>query len=582
MSNRSFLSRRRFLCFLGYLGGAGAVYDGLTSLGLLPSPVARAQTTDPDDPHNPNKVIVDLPADFGKGFTVAVIGAGPAGLCAAYELAKGGFDVTVFEATSRLGGRTLTVRPGDRYQELPTETNRDPTEQVCVFEAEKWVDGSVHVPYLNAGAGRIPHHHVVVLEYCRRLGVRLESYILASRANLIQHSGYNGGKPIQFRELRHNIRGYISELLANVPDISALDTAIDPELLNGPLRKLLQDFGQLDDSFLYPDPTPQRAGFAIPPGAGIAPTASGKPRKRLDMKEILEHEVWKTNLYSDMRYYWQTSLMQPVDGMDQLATAFSRARVPISGHLGKRIRTEAEITQVKVTDSKVHLQISGKPKSEFDYCISTMSPQLLAKKLEPNAHGRQLIDALERIHYVPSVKVGWQANKRFWETDDRIYGGISWTDHNISQIWYPSSGFFANKGVLTGAYNRGPPAVILGQKTHEQRLDVAIAGGKLMHGENFEKYIDKGRGLSIAWQHMPYQNGGWADHQAEPDHEDHDAYVSLNRHDPPFFLAGDYMSYMPGWIEGAFRSANLTVSTLAKYHEEMNSRKSKRIRGSVR
>ncbi len=569
MSN---LSRRRLLYFLGYLGGAGAVYHGLTSFGLLPSPLARAQTTDPNDPFNPDKVIVDLPPDFGKGFSVAVIGAGPAGLCAAYELAKGGFAVTVFEATSRLGGRIVTVRPGDRYQERPTETNPEPAEQVCEFEAERWVDGSMHVPYFNAGAGRIPHHHVVVTEYCRRLGVSLENYILASRANLIQHSGYNGGKPIQFRELRHNIRGYISELLANVPDISTLDTSIDPELLDGSLRKLLQDFGQLDDSFLYPDPTPQRAGFAYPPGAGVGPIASGKTRKRLDMKEILEHEVWKTNLFADMRYYWQTSLLQPTGGMDQIATAFSRARVPGGSRVGKHIRTEKAITGVKVTDKKVHLRTSGEPDAEFDYCISTMSPQLLAKQLEPRTDGKELIAALERIEYVPSVKVAWQASKRFWETDDRIFGGISWTNHNISQIWYPSSGFFADKGVLTAAYNRGQPAEILGQKTHQQRLDVAIAGGKLLHGENIEKYIDKGKGLSIAWQHMPYQNGGWADHQAEPDHKDHDAYVTINRHDPPLFLAGDYMSYMPGWLEGAFRSANLTVSTLAEYHYEKSSR----------
>src|SRR5436190_14815891 len=41
--------------------------------------------------------------------SVAVIGAGLAGLSAAYELRKRGYSVTVFEASERPGGRTITL-----------------------------------------------------------------------------------------------------------------------------------------------------------------------------------------------------------------------------------------------------------------------------------------------------------------------------------------------------------------------------------------------------------------------------------------------------------------------------------------
>src|SRR6202030_4263233 len=41
--------------------------------------------------------------------SVAVIGAGLAGLSAAYELRTRGYSVTVFEASERPGGRTLTI-----------------------------------------------------------------------------------------------------------------------------------------------------------------------------------------------------------------------------------------------------------------------------------------------------------------------------------------------------------------------------------------------------------------------------------------------------------------------------------------
>ena len=63
---------------------------------------------------------------------------------------------------------------------------------------------------------------------------------------------------------------------------------------------------------------------------------------------------------------------------------------------------------------------------------------------------------------VPAFKFGWQSRSRFWEEEDEIYGGISWTRHIITQIWYPSYGFQAVKGVLTGAYTYGKAAGIFG------------------------------------------------------------------------------------------------------------------------
>ena len=38
------------------------------------------------------------------------------------------------------------------------------------------------------------------------------------------------------------------------------------------------------------------------------------------------------------------------------------------------------------------------------------------------------------------TKVGLQFARRCWEEDEAIYGGISWTNLPIRQIWYPSTG----------------------------------------------------------------------------------------------------------------------------------------------
>jgi protoporphyrinogen oxidase len=52
--------------------------------------------------------------------TAAVVGGGMAGMAAAYELKKAGFQVTVFETRDRVGGRIWTVRKGDFLMDLGT------------------------------------------------------------------------------------------------------------------------------------------------------------------------------------------------------------------------------------------------------------------------------------------------------------------------------------------------------------------------------------------------------------------------------------------------------------------------------
>src|SRR5712671_2162041 len=156
------MTRRSLLGSMAKLGGAGAVAETLAVWDFLkPAPALAASLA--------------LPKDSGVGKTVAILGAGVSGLCAAYELDRAGYDVVILEAQRRAGGRSLTLRRGDVFQEM------NQPAQLCEFD-----EGL----YLNAGPGRIPHHHVNLIDYCRRFGVALQPYIFASRANLV-HSGHS-------------------------------------------------------------------------------------------------------------------------------------------------------------------------------------------------------------------------------------------------------------------------------------------------------------------------------------------------------------------------------------------------------
>jgi monoamine oxidase len=171
----------------------------MAAMGLLPVPEAYAGPP-------------ALPPGSGDGTTIAILGAGIAGMTAAYELRKAGYDCRILEARSRPGGRNWTIRAGDRIVE------RD-TAQACVFDAEPHL-------YLNAGPARLPPHHRGILSYCREFGVPLEVMVNDNRAALFQDDRAFGGKPVVARRVINDGRGFIAELLAKAIDGTALDATV--------------------------------------------------------------------------------------------------------------------------------------------------------------------------------------------------------------------------------------------------------------------------------------------------------------------------------------------------------------------
>src|SRR5205807_2509395 len=104
-----------------------AAFSTMRALGLIAAPGIST--------------LPQLAGDFGKGKKVVILGAGIAGLSAAYELRKAGFDCTILEARNRPGGRNWTIRDGSEVKFI------DGTMQRC-----EWRDGG----YFNAGPARIP------------------------------------------------------------------------------------------------------------------------------------------------------------------------------------------------------------------------------------------------------------------------------------------------------------------------------------------------------------------------------------------------------------------------------------------
>src|SRR6476661_2552588 len=207
------LTRRALLEQIGRAGGLGAAYMAMETMGLAVPTPAGAEN-------------FNLPKSTGNGRSVVILGAGIAGLVSAYELQKAGYQVTVLEARNRIGGRSWTIRGGDRI----VQTGRP--DQHASFDPGL---------YFNAGPARIPSTHRAILGYARRFGVPLETFVNSNR-----NAGWDfGGKVQPERRMVNDMRGHIGELLAKAIDQHALDQQVPKGELEL-IRMFLQPYAQLD------------------------------------------------------------------------------------------------------------------------------------------------------------------------------------------------------------------------------------------------------------------------------------------------------------------------------------------------
>ena len=160
--------------------------------------------------------------------------------------------------------------------------------------------------------------------------------------------------------------------------------------------------------------------------------------------------------------------------------------------------------------------------------------------------------AIASVAFVPAVKIAFQARRRFWEEDHAIYGGITWTDQDITQIWYPPYGYHRSDGVVMGAYIWGrEPALRFAGMSPAERLSVAIAEGERIHPGYASEVAS---GVSRAWGKAPFHKGAWPARRGAPE--------ALRRPDGAIYFAGDQASALPGWQEGAALAAHAAVAAI--------------------
>lgn len=522
------MDRRAFLSALGRTAGGSAMLRAMAAMGIATTvPACGSSSASPAAPQTPapppppqtttSPRPGDWPANVGAGKSVVILGAGIAGMTAALEMTRLGYACTILEAQSTAGGRNRTIRAGDVVDETDSS-------QLCTFDAD---DGL----YFNAGPSRISHHHEFLLGYCREFGVALETFTNDNRAARLHSTGAFGGQAQMARRVIGDTRGHIAALLATAIDQGALDqqlTATD----RANVLQMLQIYGDLDGAFAYSGSS--RAGFP-----GQESTGS---RQRGALLAPLALQELAADLQFGLRSSFaegldqQPTMLQPVGGMDRIAAAFE-------AQVANSIIFNAVVTEVRKTAAGVRVgyDLLGSPTSiDADYCMPTIPAPVLANI--PNDFSAAHRTELAGFQYSSAVRLAFQS-RRFWEQDHNIYGGISWTDQEITQLWYPNHGFGAQHGIMLGAYIFGGPAgTAFTNRTPQQRIDAAITQASNVHAQ---MATEATRGISVAWKKMPWSLGAWG--ASTP--------AALLTPDDAIFFAGEHLSILQGWQEGAILSA---------------------------
>jgi monoamine oxidase len=517
------IDRRTLLATIGSATSAAVMYQAMASLG-------HAAESDFQGP-------IKLEGDT-RGASVLVLGAGLAGMTAALELRKAGYKVQVLEYQDRAGGRTWSLRGGDTYTELGGFT------QQCSFD-----EGL----YINPGPWRIPYHHRALLYYCKALNVRLEPFVEFNANSYLHNSKAFGGKPQRFRHIMSDFNGYVSELLSKAVNQDRLDqevTAEDREIL----LEALKSWGALDQAYRY---TPATASGMRGYDKDMAGGPDGAPvlSTPISREDILRSGLW-TYLNFPLSYEYAQTLFQPVGGMDMIARAFAR-------EVGPLIKFNTKVTEIAQSDAGVTVTYvdartgGASQQATADWCVCTIPASILSQ-IKSNFSG-PLQAAISAVPYAPAVKVGLQFKRRFWEEDEAIYGGISFTDLPIGQISYPSTGYLQQrKGVLLGAYVFGVNAVEFTSMSPAERVKRSVEHGTQIHPQMKQEFDN---GIAVAWHRVPWTLGCYGMWK-EDTRQQH--YKNICAIDGRTVLAGEHCSYVNAWQEGAILSSLSAIDRLHK------------------
>ena len=455
---------------------------------------------------------------------VVVLGAGLAGLVAAYELEKRGHAVTILEAEMKhVGGRARTLR----------------------FESGL---------YGEAGAMRVPKNHDITRHYLKELGLSLRPFVQSNP------DGY------------FFVRG-VRERIKNVKNLNRLYKLTDSEREKTPdemwaiaVTNVVSRMTKDERADLSADAPKtdlirkldQQSIQNLCDAAGLSPEAI----EFLAVTEGQEMELFTgatETLREELTELWSLPFDEIVGGTDRLPAAFAE-KLQSKPRMGSQVvaiqqdparRKAAAIYITRGTDAP------KKERVEADFLLCTLPLPVLQRLTVSPGFSPEKQRAIREVNYDSATKVLAVCNERFWEADDGIFGGGTYTDLPSGTTYYPSDNALAKDrnisagpGVMLASYTWGMAARRLAALPPNERANLVLAHLAAVHPQLNQHDVVR-QCASWNWDTHPWSGGAFAWYMPGQ-------FSALHRHvispEGRIFFAGEHASLAHTWMQGALES----------------------------
>ncbi|HKQ73093.1 MAG TPA: flavin monoamine oxidase family protein [Blastocatellia bacterium] len=449
----------------------------------------------------------------GPAKKVVVVGAGLAGLSAAYELIQAGHDVTILEARARPGGRVHTLR-------------------------EPFSDGL----YAEAGAMSVDENHNWTMKYIKLFDLALDPIVASGLAYTYYLRGrrivVKPGQPFEYpldltpEEKKLGVRGMREKYLG--PALKEIGNAAEPDWPSESLKSY--DRVTYSEFLRGQGASPDVATLLGFGGIGWA----GDGVQSVSALDALRDAAFRAKAKKGYRIR---------GGSDLLPRAFAARLADKIRYGAPVVRIEHDAKQVRV----VYLQAGAHASLAADYLICA-TPFSVLRRLEISPRfSAEKQKAIDQLPYTSVARIFLQTKKRFW-VDEGLSGGAI-TDLSNMLITERTSNQPGTRGILD-PYLAGPQARQVMAMKEAERISSTLGIVEKVF-PNIRQHFEVG--VSKCWDEDEWARGAYT--WFKPGQ-----MTSLMPHvarpEGRVYFAGEHASSAPGWMQGALESGNLAAQAI--------------------